>query len=382
MRVLITTTGSAGHLGPLIPFAEAIRDAGGDVLLATRDSTADQVRATGYDVRSFGEAPDEERGPIFAAARGLSSDEANALVVSAVFAGMDARAALPHVLEICADWRPDVVLSELGEFAGGLAAAHLDLPTVGVGITQAAVEQRVLGPTNAALRKLRAELGLRAANGAGSAYFTLFPSLMEDPALPGPAHIRRFREHDGPAPQPLPDWWDGAGEPLVYLTFGSVAPQMEFFPAVYRAAIDALAGLPIRLLVTVGRDRDPAELGPVPANVHVERWVPQLDVMPHASAMVCHGGSGTVRAALAASVPLVVLPLFADQPNNAARVDALGAGIALPDGPSGIAGMADAVRAVLADERYARRAAAVAAEIRALPTVDVAAGIVRELALR
>jgi UDP:flavonoid glycosyltransferase YjiC (YdhE family) len=382
MRVLITTSGSAGHLGPLIPFAEAIRDAGGEVLMATRDSTAAQVRAAGYDVRSFGEAPDAERGAIFASARGLPSDEANALVVSEVFAGMDARAALPGVLGVCADWRPDVVLSEVSEFAGGLAAAHLDLPAVGVAITQAAVEQRVIDPTNAALRKLRADLRLNAANGAGSAYFTLFPSLMEDPALPGPAHVRRFREHDGPAPRPLPDWWDGAGEPLVYLTFGSVAPQMDFFPVVYRAAIDALAGLPIRLLVTIGRDRDPAALGEVPANVHVERWVPQRDVMPHASVMVCHGGSGTVRAGLAASVPLVVLPLFADQPYNAARVDALGAGIALEHGPAGIAGMADAVRALLADDRYARQAATVAAEVRTLPTVDVAAEIVRGLAGR
>ena len=47
MRVLITTTGSAGHLGPLIPFADAIRDAGGEVLVATRASTADAVRAAG-----------------------------------------------------------------------------------------------------------------------------------------------------------------------------------------------------------------------------------------------------------------------------------------------------------------------------------------------
>ena len=54
--------------------------------------------------------------------------------------------------------------------------------------------------------------------------------------------------------------------------------------------------------------------------------------MPHARAMVCHGGSGTMRAGLAAGIPQVVLPLFADQPDNAARVDALGAGIALEPG--------------------------------------------------
>ena len=93
--------------------------------------------------------------------------------------------------------------------------------------------------------------------------------------------------------------------------------------------------LPLRLLVTVGRDRDPAELGPLPANVRVERWVPQADLMPHVAAMVCHGGSGTVTMGLAGGVPMAVVPLFADQPWNAERVDALGAGIALGARPGG-----------------------------------------------
>jgi UDP:flavonoid glycosyltransferase YjiC (YdhE family) len=92
--------------------------------------------------------------------------------------------------------------------------------------------------------------------------------------------------------------------------------------------------------------------------------------------MVCHGGTGTVRGGLAAGVPLAVLPLFADQPYNAARVAELGAGIALEPGP---AAMADAVRALLGDPGYAEQAALVADAIRALPSVDDAAAIVRDL---
>jgi UDP:flavonoid glycosyltransferase YjiC (YdhE family) len=98
--------------------------------------------------------------------------------------------------------------------------------------------------------------------------------------------------------------------------------------------------------------------------------------------MVCHGGFGTLRGGLAAGVPMAVLPLFADQPYNAARVEQLGAGVALRRGPAGVAGLADAVRALLADERYAARAAVVADDVRALPTVDTAAEILRELARR
>jgi UDP:flavonoid glycosyltransferase YjiC (YdhE family) len=369
VRVLFTTTGSAGHLAPLVPFADAVRRAGGDVLIATRESSAGGARAAGFDVWPFADSPPEQRTAIMASLRGLPPDEANGRMLSEVFGGIDAAAALPGVLDACATWRPDVVVSEPSELAGRAVTGHLDLPAVTVGITQFAVEQRFAGGMRLALERLRDAHGLSAPNGARSAHFTLMPPSLEDPAHPGPPNVRRFREPDGPPPAPLPDWWDGAGAPLVYLTFGTVAPQRdEVFPGLYRAAIDALAPLPARVLVTIGRDRDPAALGTLPPNVHVERWVPQADVLPHAAAMVCHGGTGTVRGALAAGVPVAVLPFFADQPDNAARADALGAGIVL-DGPGAIA---PAVRALLADPRYGERAAAVAAEIRSLPTVDAA----------
>ena len=70
-----------------------------------------------------------------------------------------------------------------------------------------------------------------------------------------------------------------------------------------------------------------------------------------------------------------MLPLFADQPYNAARVDALGAGIALDD----VEGLAAAVRSVLDDDRYAESAATIAADIRTLPPVEHAAARLREL---
>jgi MGT family glycosyltransferase len=155
---------------------------------------------------------------------------------------------------------------------------------------------------------------------------------------------------------------------------------MEFFPGLYRGAIDVLAALPVRLLVTVGRDRDPADLGPLPANVRVERWVPQADLMPHVTAMVCHGGSGTVTMGVAGGVPMAVVPLFADQPWNAERVEAVGAGIALGGGPeAAIAGLREAVVRLTSDPSYRANAQRIAAEMRALPPVDAAVRVVRGL---
>ncbi len=96
--------------------------------------------------------------------------------------------------------------------------------------------------------------------------------------------------------------------------------------------------------------------------------MPQADALAAASAALCHGGSGSTLGALAAGVPLVVAPLFADQPFNARRVQAVGAGLTVP------APTADAIRgaleAVLADDGHAAAARAVAAELRAQPPVD------------
>ena len=116
------------------------------------------------------------------------------------------------------------------------------------------------------------------------------------------------------------------------MSFGSVTAgaHLPFYPALYRAAIEALAPLPARFLLTVGEERDHAELGALPANVTVERWVPQDEVLPRAAAVVTHGGHGSTLGALAHGVPLVVLPLFSlDQWFNAAAVARAGAGVAL-----------------------------------------------------
>ena len=371
----MTTTGSAGHLTPLISFLDAIRAEAGEVIVAARVSALDRVRAAGYDAWPLAEAPDAERSAVFASSRGLPPAQANARALD-VFAGLDAAAALPGVREAIRDWRPDLILSEASEFAGRLAAAHHGLPFVTVAITQYAVEHELRDATDAALARLRDAHRLRARDDRSGARFTLVPPLLEHRSHPGPPGVHRFREHDASTNGAAAAWRPPDDHPLVYLTFGTAAPQMGFFPDLYRAAIETLAPLPVNLLVTTGRDRDPAELGPLPANVRVERWRPQADVLRHATAMVCHGGTGTVRGALAQGVPVAVLPMFADQPHNAARVAQLGAGIVIEPG---LAGLAEAVQALLTDARFAARAAEVAADIRALPTVDTAVHVLEKL---
>ena len=142
----------------------------------------------------------------------------------------------------------------------------------------------------------------------------------------------------------------------------------------------------MRVLLTVGNDIDLDALPPAPDNMRVERWVPQQDVFGHAAAAVVHGGSGSTLGALAAGLPLVVVPLFADQPRNAARVEEVGAGIAVPpdrdDPEAAVRPLRDAVEAVLAEPSYRERAAVLATDSRAQPVVDEAVGLAERLARR
>ena len=119
----------------------------------------------------------------------------------------------------------------------------------------------------------------------------------------------------------------------------------------------------------------------MPANVHVERFVPQDDVLPHAQAVLCHGGSGTVLGALAAGVPLVVVPMFADQPYNAERVAAAGAGLAIPQQEAGPENVRQALMRVLGEDSFRASAQNIASEMGALPPVEDAGLALERLAV-
>jgi UDP:flavonoid glycosyltransferase YjiC (YdhE family) len=373
MRVMISTRRGAGHFGPLIPFAKAFLRNNDEVVVTAPQSGAPMIEVAGLDHLPYPDPPEEERDAIIRQAREMSFDDGNELVLTQMFIRVDTTHAYPHLLAAMRRWEPDAVLYDVSEFAAPLAAEALGIPAVCMGITVSGEMGLFFGaPMAAELDKVRPDPDLDMLNCAP--HFTLTPAELEGPGDGALAQAMRFRE-DGEPPRPLPDWWNGSQWPLVYLSFGSVAPTMDFFPGLYRDALDALALLPVRVLVTVGRERDPRELGPVGPNVHVARWVPQADVMPHAAVMVCHGGSGTVRTALCSGVPTVVVPLFADQPYNGRRVEQLGAGIAL----DGVRGLSDAVRRVLVDPSYRDAAQRIAEAARKLPSVDLAPQIVYDL---
>jgi UDP:flavonoid glycosyltransferase YjiC (YdhE family) len=367
MRVLVATTAGAGHLGPLVPFARAVRAKGHEVVVAAPASFAWAVERAGFAHHPFPDGSAEEQGKVFAGLAGVTNEEGNAIVIRDVFARIDARAALPGVTELVEHWRPDLVVRESAELASYIAAEAAGIPHVQVAVGLSEFEELYLP----VLEEPLAELG--SVSGVGgllaSPRLSLLPKSYDSSGGTSVMTTSRYREEARSRVQPLPDWWPAPDPPLVYVTFGSVAGGLGLFPVLYQQVVGALADLPVRVLLTTGEAADPELLGPLPSNVHVERWWPQEDVMSHASAIVGHGGFGTTLLGLASGVPMVVVPLFADQPYNAARVAAIGAGVALQGGPAAVNELAQALESLLSEEAYRRCAGSIADEIGRLPPV-------------
>lgn len=167
------------------------------------------------------------------------------------------------------------------------------------------------------------------------------------------------------------------GRSLVYLTLGTIFNHRA---DLFSAFIEGLRDEPVELAVTVGRDQDPARFGSQPSSVHIERYIPQTLLFPHCALVVSHGGSGTIMAALANGLPMVVLPIAADQPENAERCAALGVARVVAATNLSPETARDAVRDVLADPSYRRSAAELRDEIDRLPGPDVAVRLLEELA--
>jgi UDP:flavonoid glycosyltransferase YjiC (YdhE family) len=159
--------------------------------------------------------------------------------------------------------------------------------------------------------------------------------------------------------------------PLVLVSL-STLPQGQG-PTLERV-LAALAPLAVRALVTLGPSLDPAQFA-APPNARLEAFVPHAAVLPHAAALVTQCGLGTVMKGLAHGVPLVCLPLIADQPDIAARVAARDAGVRLA-GDAAPAQIGRAIRRVLDEPRFRAGARRLAA---ALADEDGARAAAREL---
>ena len=141
-------------------------------------------------------------------------------------------------------------------------------------------------------------------------------------------------------------------QPLVYVSEGTI--QLE--PRVLQAAAQGLANLPLQVIMTTGRHRDPDDLDlgarPLAGNIRVEQWVSLDDLLPYLDVMVTIGGPSTLMAALRLGIPVVIVPFDWDHPETAWRVQETGVGIRLAPRDCTPEGMREAVQRILSDPSF------------------------------
>lgn len=363
MRILFAFPGGTGHFLPLEPLARAAAGAGHEVLVAAQQGMLDVVRDAGFAAVDTGGST--LRAPNVRTELLPLDLEREREVIRRAFGGSVASERERRTGELLAEWRPRLVVCDEADLGVAAAAQAAGIPTAvvascaaGVFIADELISERL------ARRRY------------GDLFLVPVPPSFRHPQAPHPAGTRFLRTEVGGGPPP--PWLAAMERPLVYATLGTIF-NLESGD-LFERLLAGLGAVSAQAVVTVGRELDPALVGEGPANVRVERFVPQGAVLEHAAAAVTHGGSGSVVGALAQGVPLVVLPLGADQPDNAERVRALGAGVVLDAATASPARIADAVRAVLAEPAYRAAAVRLRDEAAALPGPVEALAWLEELA--
>ncbi len=172
----------------------------------------------------------------------------------------------------------------------------------------------------------------------------------------------------------LPESLAEAEGPLVYLSLGSLgSADVELM----RSLIAGLADAPYRVIVSMGPQHQQLELA---ANMVGEEFLPQASILPMVDVVVTHGGNNTVTECLHFGKPMVVLPLFWDQYDNAQRVDETGFGVRLATYEHEPAELRAAIDRLLDDAALADHLDAVSRRLRATPGTERAADLIEALA--
>ncbi|MEQ9337830.1 MAG: glycosyltransferase, partial [Miltoncostaeaceae bacterium] len=382
-RILAYTTPARGHLFPLVPILDELRDRGHAVALRTM---AAEVAAMGG--RGFATAPIDPAIESIAhddhLARTPPAAQRRAVATLCARAGLDA----PDLEAAIARERPDLVLVDVNAWGAQAVAERWggpwatwcpypppipsrDAPPFGPGLAPAhgpagrlrdalarrlvtgAVERSLLPSLN----QVRAAVGVPAHGGvdgifrATPLFLYLSAEPFEYPRTDWPANVRMIGPCAWDPPAAAPEWLDAIERPIVVVTTSS---EFQDDGRLATAAIEALPELGVHVVATVPAGADLPPAGP---HAHVERFVAHRPLLARAACAVTHGGMGATQKALAAGVPVCAVPFGRDQLEVARRVAVAGAGTRLPARRLTPARLRAAVQDAMARSDGARRVA-------------------------
>jgi UDP:flavonoid glycosyltransferase YjiC (YdhE family) len=227
MRVLFSSTRGSGHLQPLLPYARLLIAREHEVLVAAPVEVSETLRGAGLAHAPFDHPGDDVLKPIWARLRGVTNDELMAIAAREIFAGINARVALPNLRDTIRDWRPDLVVRESVEFAALVAAEAAGVAHARVAVHSVSFEESFPAHVDGPIDGLRAQAGLAPDAGASlraEPVFSSFPASLDVETDVSPMRPPvRVRAVDAPPRSEMPACAPaGDPSPLVYVTFGTI----------------------------------------------------------------------------------------------------------------------------------------------------------------
>ena len=365
-RFVAYTSPARGHLYPIVPTLLTLRERGHDVHVRTLAEEVPAIRAAGLEA-------DAIAGAIEAAPLDdweASTPEEGLMRVYATFTERASHeiADLQRVIE---DVKPDALLIDITTIGAAAVAEASPLPwatsiplfqhfsfgpeaATDVSFVPFAIHPAGIDVLNGPRRRL----GLDLLGGAEEVwraplhlYYTAEP--FENGALDFPASFRLVGPGVWDPPAPPQPWFSGLAEPIVLV---SASSELQGDDALIQTALTALGDEDVRVVVSTAA-HDPTRFT-VPENARVKRWISHSEVLPTAACVVCHGGMGITQKALAAGVPVCIVPFGRDQFEVAKHVIAAGAGTAVLPDQLNPAALRSAIRQAMTMRPGAERVAA------------------------
>ncbi|MHB1572287.1 MAG: glycosyltransferase, partial [Solirubrobacteraceae bacterium] len=344
-RILTYTSPARGHLYPITPVLDELRERGHEIALRTLAAEVEMASARGLAAAAVDPMVERERHDDYGARTPLGAQK-RAMRTLGRRAALDARD-LERAIEREA---PDMLLVDINAW-GALAVAERwggpwaswcpyplplrsrDAPPFGPGfwpargplgrLRDAAIAPLTFGAMERIVRPVvndvRVAVGVPTLPDAG-ALFTRPPVLLymtaepfEYPRSDWPRNIRLVGPCDWEPPAQVPGWLEEIEQPIVLVTTSS---EFQDDARLVKAALDGLAGEPLVVIATLPAG-DPSALRR--AGARVERFVAHRAVLDRAVCAVTHGGMGATQKALAAGVPVCAVPFGRDQLEIARR---------------------------------------------------------------
>ncbi|ANW17537.1 macrolide-inactivating glycosyltransferase [Streptomyces clavuligerus] len=373
-HIAMFSIAAPGHVNPSLEVVRELVARGHRVSYAIPASFADRVAATGARPVVYTSTLPTEDDP----------DAWGTELIDNIEPFLhDAEQVLPQLADAFQGDEPDLVIHDITAYPAPVLAHRWGVPSVSLWpnlVPWEGYEEEVAAPMFAELKESE----------RGRAYYARFRAWLAGNGLPGtdPDHlVGRPRRGIVLIPRVLqpyadrvdesvftfvgacqgprseqPEWERPPGAEKVLLV--SLGSSFTKVPEFYRQCLKAFGELPgWHLVLQIGKHVDPEELGEIPADAEVHRWVSQLSILRQADAFITHAGAGGSQEGLATATPMVAVPQAVDQFGNADMLVGLGVARRLDSATATAAELRDAVLGLVGDPAVARELARIGGEM-------------------